>query len=114
MLLNKHQIAIAKDLKEEIVPMPEWGGDIKIRVLSVKEQLEFDNFMSKNQDSQDAAIYLIVKSCINEDGSLMFDDNEQDLELLRQKNASSILKLFKHIMDLNKQQPDDIEKLAKN
>lgn len=112
MLLNKHQIFAADDLRNEIVAMKEWGGDIKIRVMSVREQLNFDKFLASKPDDKEMAFFLIVKSCIDENNQPLF--TEDDIQFLEQKSADSILKLFQAILALNKQRPDDVEKLAKN
>lgn len=112
MLLNKHQIFAANDLKQEIIAMPEWGGDVKIRVMSVREQLDFDKFLAAKPDDKEMAFFLIIKSCVDENDKPLFDDG--DIEFLEQKSADSILKLFQAILGLNKQKPDDVETLAKN
>ncbi len=110
--LTKHQIFAANDLKSKIVNMEEWGGDLEIRVMSVKEQLDFDKFIAEKPDDRTMAFYLIVRSCIDENGKRLF--NDEDIEFIQNKSSDSILKLFDAILELNKQKPDDVEKLAKN
>ena len=36
-LLSKEQILKSDDLKSEIVAVPEWGGDVKVRVMTGTE-----------------------------------------------------------------------------
>lgn len=113
MLLNKHQVFAADDIKTNIVDMQkEWGGDVKIKVMSVGEQLAFDEFINSQPDDKQLAFYLITRSCVDEDNKLMFNDS--DIEFLKQKSPESILKLFNAILDINRQQPADVENLAKN
>lgn len=112
MLLNKHQIFAADDLKFKIVNMQEWGGDVKIRVMTVGQQLEFDKFIASNPDDKEMAFYLIIRSCLDEDDKPLFNDD--DKELLKNKSSESILHLFNEILELNKQQPGNVEDAAKN
>jgi len=94
------------DYKKKIVDMPEWGGEIEIRTLSVKQEMELQAIKSNN----DLVFQLIMMCCINEDGSPLFDD----VELLKQKHSEGILHLYNEIMALNKKNDGDIEELAKN
>jgi hypothetical protein len=112
MLLNKESILAVDDIKTEIVSVPEWGGDVKIRAMSVKEQLDFDEYLSKNTDHRDMAFYLVVKCCVDESGDRLFTDN--DIELLHKKSSKPLMRIVEAIMSLNKQRDGDVEELAKN
>lgn len=112
MLLNKESILAADDIKTEIIPVPEWGGDVKIKAMSVKEQLDFDEYLSKNAGPHDMAFYLVVKSCVDESGSRLFTD--EDVTLLHKKSSKPLMRIVEAIMSLNKQRDGDVEELAKN
>ena len=109
MLLNKDQIFAIDDIKTKIVDIPEWGGEIKLRVLSVGAQIKFDEY---REDDKKAIMYSIINSCVNEDVSYLF--NEEDIQHLEQKDPNVIMRLFNEIISLNKQKENDIEELAKN
>jgi len=106
MRLSLQDIQNNIDYKKKIVPMPEWGGDIEIRTLSVKQELQ----LSEIKDNEDLIFKLIAMCCINEDGSLLFED----LEVLKKKSSESVMRLYHEIIGLNKKTDNDIEELAKN
>jgi len=112
MSINKHQIFASNDLKEKFVAMPEWGGDVKIRALSVHEQLEYDAFIATEPKEIDMALHLILAACVDDNNSKLF--NIDDLELLKQKSSKNLFYLVNEILELNKQKADDVENLAKN
>jgi len=43
MTLNKEQILRADDLKTEEVDVPEWGGSVRVRVLTGTERDAFES-----------------------------------------------------------------------
>lgn len=90
----------------------EGFGDIEIREMNIAEQMEFDKFLDSKPDNKDIAFHVILKCCINEDGSKMF--NEDDVEFLKQKSSASVLRLFNEILDINNQKSTSLEELEKN
>lgn len=112
MALNKHQIFACNDLKEKLVDMPEWGGEIKIKALSVAEQLEYDAFISSDPKEIDMALHLIMVACVDSDNKKLFDSS--DVELLKNKSSKNLFRLVNEILSLNKQNPDEVDSLAKN
>lgn len=112
MSLNKHQIFASNDLKEAFVEMPEWGGKVKIKALSVQEQLDYDNFLATKPKEIEMALHLIIVACVDENNNKLF--SEDDINLLKQKNSSNLFKLVSEILKLNKQDANDVDELAKN
>lgn len=112
MSLSKHQIFASNDLKEEFVDIPEWGGKIKIKTFSAREQLDLLDFLEKKPTELDMAIQFILLGCVDSDNKKLF--NIDDVHLLKEKNAANLIKLAKRISDLNKQGADDVDNLAKN
>ncbi len=104
--LTQEQIKNCRDLKTKIVEMPEWGGDIEIKAMSVKQQLDID----ANKEDKDLVFILIQMCCIDIDGGMLFDD----IKVLQDKSPESIMKLYKEVLDINKQNPADVEDMAKN
>ena len=112
MSINKHQIFASNDLREKFVDMPEWGGAVKIRALSVKEQLEYDEFLSTEPKEVEMALHLIIVACVDDNNQKLFDLS--DLELLKQKSSKNLFHLVHEILSLNKQEPENSDSLAKN
>lgn len=112
MALNKHQIFASNDLKESFVDVPEWGGKVKIRALSVQEQLDYDEYLATKPKEIDMALRLIVTACVDTENKKLF--SEDDVSNLKQKNSSNLFKLVEAILSLNKQNTAQVDELAKN
>jgi hypothetical protein len=112
MALNKHQIFASNDLKESFVEVPEWGGKVRIRALSVQEQLDYDEFLQTNPKEVDMAIQLIITATINDDGKKTF--SKEDIPSLKEKSLDNLFRVVDAILKLNKQSPQDVDELAKN
>lgn len=106
MRLTKSQIVNSQDLKTKMIDMPEWGGEVEIKVMSVGQQLELEKIENKD----DTLFHLVQKCCIDEKGELLFDDVEQ----IKSKSTESVMRLYREILDLNKQKSTDVETEAKN
>ncbi len=111
-LLTKAQIFACEDIRSKIVSVPEWGGDMKIRTLSIADQIEFEKSNKNKKHDSDAIFTMLTLCCVNEEGNRMFD--KQDLEALQSKSSAAILRVFKECLDLNSLNDGDLEKQAKN
>jgi len=112
MSLNKHQIFANDDLSEQFVDMPEWGGKVKIKAFSAREQLEMIDFIEKEPSEIQVAIKFIILSCVDEHNNKLF--TEDDIDNLMKKKAMHLAELANKIATLNKQDGDAVEDLAKN
>jgi hypothetical protein len=110
-LLNAEQFLKIDDHAYEVVDLPKLGGSVKIRSLSGSDALTFEK-MRKESDGKELIFWLILKCCVNEDNSLMF--NESHLTEIEDKSPDSILTLFNAILDLNRTSDKDIKEEAKN
>lgn len=110
VMLTKDQLIQVKDYKIEKVDMTkEWGGEICIRSISLKQYLDLldnkdDNFM----------LSVILLSCANEDGSLFFDDADEGRKILEAKDPKAIEKLWHAVEKINNLQAKAVDDLAKN
>jgi hypothetical protein len=118
MVLTKAQILGAKDLDSEIVHMPEWGGDVKVRMMTGTERDAFEAsiFEVKGTDTKQNMVNLRAKLVgrvlIDDDGARLFTDKE--IEELGKKSARSLDKIFKVAQRLNGIGGDAVEELTKN
>lgn len=112
MLLSKDQILACSDLRSEVVSMPEWGGEIKIKAMSVEDQIEFEKLNKKCKDASEIVCNTLLFCCVNENGDRLFD--EADIKLLQKKSFRSVEKLFRACLALNSLDPGALEKEAKN
>jgi hypothetical protein len=118
MTLTRDSILNAKDLKRELVKVPEWGGEVYVRCMTGSER---DNFESEayqvrgksvdiNKDNFRAR--LLVRVLVDEKGERIFSD--QDVAALGDKSGKALDRLFSAAMRVNGLSRDDVEELTKN
>jgi len=112
-LLSKAAILAAVDLQSEDVEVPEWGGTVRVAMMSGKARDEF--FGRQGEDkvpySQFAASVL-VSTVIDEDGNPVFD--ETDVAALRAKSQAAMDRVLAVSLRLNGIGPSAAEAAEKN
>lgn len=117
-VLTKDQILKADDLKVEKLTVPEWGGDIFIKVMSGAERDGFEAgcFVGRGKDRrenfQNLRARLVAICIVDEEGKRMFNDAEA--MLLGQKSAPAIDRIFTKCQEFNGLTQKDVEELTKN
>ena len=114
MALNKEAILSADDLKQEVIQVPEWKGEVIIRTMTGEERDAFDSEMirdDKKSFKNIRARFLSLIIC-DEQGNRLFDDKE--ITQLGKKSAAALDRLFSAGQKLNRLSNDDIEELAGN
>jgi hypothetical protein len=116
-LLGRNQILDAKDLQTEDVPVPEWGGEVRIRMLTGEERDAFEASMvelkkdgSAKANRENVRARLLVLCIVNENGEQMF--NRADIKLLGRKSAKALERVINKANELNGISEKDIEELA--
>ena len=115
--LNKYDFkgenAIKDDSFEEM-EIPEWGGSISLRTLTINERLEFDSKFTddkgsfKNINDPDMIYSLLSLGIVDENGERIFVGD--DVNILKERNASVMQQIFLRILKLNYLQEDDTKK----
>ena len=113
-LLTKEAILAADDLPSEIVPVPEWGGEVKVRSISGKERdgLEAAISAGKKVDLSNIRARLVALSVVGEDGKPLFAP--ADVEALGGKSAKALDRVFDVAQRLSGLRKEDVEDLVKN
>lgn len=117
-MLTKEQILTADDKPIEKVMVPEWGDEVYVRTMSGKEKDAFEqSIVETNGDDIVANMHnmrakLGALCMVDGDGKLLFSNDE--VELLGDRSALALDRVFVVAQKLNGLQPDDIETLAKN
>jgi hypothetical protein len=116
-LLGRNAILEADDLKTEDIPVPEWGGEVRIRMLTGEErdayeasmvELKKDGSAKANRDNVRAR--LLILCIVNEQGEQMF--NKADIKLLGRKSAKALERVINKVNEMNGISEKDIEELA--
>lgn len=118
MLLTRDAILAADDLSFEDVPVPEWGGTVRVRTLSGTERDAFEASIVEQRgkkssvDMRNIRAKLAARTIVDEDGKRLF--SERDVELLGAKSASALQRVFEVAQRLNGLSDGDVEELVKN
>lgn len=118
-LLKRQQILDANDMKTEIVSVPEWGGDVCIKMMTGTERDAFEaatikqnknGSQSRNFDNVRARF--LVKVIIDPDDNNLPVFTESDIKALGAKSVAALDRVFSAAQELNSVTDQDVENLA--
>lgn len=112
MILSKEAILKADDLPQKTVKVAEWGGSVIVRSMTGTERdsWEMATYGSGKVNMENARARLVALTVINEKGERLFSSEEA--ELLGQKSAKALAKVFEAAQKLNGLGAGDVEELA--
>lgn len=114
-LLTREQILSADDHKTEVVPVPEWGGEVTVTTMSgtARDKLEA-SVIGKNGGANltNARAKYLAACVIDDKGELMF--SEKDITKLGTKSVAALDRVFEVAQRINRISDADVEDLAKN
>ncbi len=117
-ILSKQDLVQARDQVLEPVEVPEWGGRVYMRSISARERGQIEaaaaQFQKGKNDSyvRTFSMRLVALSLCDEKGNRLLEENE--FELLAQRNAAVIGRLSKVALRLSGFSKEDMEELEKN
>jgi hypothetical protein len=114
-LLSKSAILGAQDLKHEDVPVPQWGGTVRVRVMNGIERDEFRAAIASESGSVPVGQFsaaLLAATCVDENGARLF--TMEDIKALQAKSATSLDAPAAAAMRLNGLGNTAVEAAAKN
>jgi hypothetical protein len=114
MALSKEQILAADDMGLLEVEVPEWGGSVFVRVMTVGERDSYENewMINKSKGVDNFRSKFLQRVLCDEKGELMFTPSEVDW--IAKKSARAITRLWEAAMKHNALASEDVEDLAKN
>jgi len=118
MLLSRDQILTAADGQSERVMVPEWGGEVIVRALTGAERDAFEAALTERRGRrvevrlENVRARLVAMCAIDEQGGALFYPS--DVELLGQKSAAALQRVFEVCQRLSGLTDQDVEELAKN
>lgn len=119
--LTKGDILEAQDIEQEVVAVPEWGGDVLVRGLSGAARDKYESGILtkdkkgrvKGTDLADMRAKMVALSVVDEkSGQLLF--SARDVQALSGKSASALNRVFEVAQRLSGLTDDDMDELAKN
>ena len=114
--LTRENILKIQDIQIELVHVPEWGGDVYVKGMTGAERDKFESSLmvlrGKSQTLNMANIRAKLASLTicDENGKRLF--SEQDVQVLSQKSASALQRVFVVAQKLSRIGDEDIEELA--
>ena len=110
MFLTKEQILAAPDLASEVVPVPEWNGEVIVRALSEAERQTL--LADYDEKALDTRAKLCALAIVDEAGKPLF--SPADVQALQGKNAAAIDRVFEVAKRLGGLGKGEIEEAKKN
>jgi hypothetical protein len=116
MILSKDSILQAQDLKTELLPVPEWGGDVYVRGMNGAERDKFEASIvqTKGKDQTLNMVNIRAKlasmTICDEKGNRLFSD--ADIAKLATKSAAALQRVFTVAQRLSGIGEDDVKELA--
>lgn len=118
VLLSRERILQAKDLRMEIVAVPEWGGHVNVRGITAAERDRFEAAITTQRKGdislnlRNIRAKLVVLATCDGDGNPIF--REEDVVDLGGKSAMALERVFSVAQRLAGMSKGDIEELAGN
>ncbi|MGI9458430.1 MAG: hypothetical protein ACR2NF_00390 [Pirellulales bacterium] len=113
--LDKKAILAAKDETIVSLDVPEWGGEIGLRAMTVGERDQYENeFMAakaKDKGVENFRTKFLVACICDEDGKPVFD--RSDINALSKKSIQVVNRVWNAAMSHNALSNEDVEELAK-
>jgi len=114
MALTAEQILAADDMGLKKVTVPEWGGDVFIRVMSVGERDNYERlWMGKRETGvENFRTEYLARVLCDEKGDLLF--SREQVASLAKKSGAVMGRLFDEAMKHNRMTEEDVEQLGKS
>jgi hypothetical protein len=119
-LLSKEQIWSAQDILWEDIPVPEWGGEVRVKGLTGRERDKFeaDSLAKAKKGGQREVILenmrarLVVMCATDENFQPLFE--RRDVMRLGEKSAVALERVFAAAQRLSGMTDEDMEEMAGN
>lgn len=109
-MLSRDAILAAADLDIHAVAVPEWGGEVHVRSLTVAEQSELSAFADAPPAEQ--AVQLLVRAVCAPDGARLFGPD--DVAALAGKSSAAVMRVVEAIAARSAITDATVEAAAKN
>ena len=116
-LLSREQILASNDLEKELVAVPEWGGEVYVRVMKGSERDYFESLipdkeLNPSQRIESLREVLAALTMCDEAGGRLF--SYEEIEALSEKSSMALDRVYTVAVRLNKLGKADLEETKKN
>ena len=113
--LDKKAILASKDETVVSLDVPEWGGEIGIRAMTVGDRDQYENeFLqakAKDKGVENFRTKFLIACICDEEGNPIF--KRSDIDALAQKSIKVVNRVWNAAMSHNALSNEDVEELAK-
>lgn len=111
-LIGKQNVLSADDFQYAIIPVPEWGGDVRVRGLTAAEQAIISKKINES-NTNDLAVIVTIMACVDENGERIFENGDKDA--LKARSYAVLDRIARKILELSGAgDADSIENTRKN
>lgn len=117
-LLTRDEILSADDIKTEIIEVPEWGGEVKVKALTgaQRDRFEQNSVEGKGKDTKvnltNIRARLVAASVVDDNNKPIFQDS--DVKALGAKSAAALNRVFEVAQRLSGLTEEDVKELTEN
>lgn len=115
-MLTREQILAADDVASEVVAVPEWGGEVRVKVMTGAERDAFESLVTAKaklgQLADNMRATVVAASVVDETGTPLF--TERDIEALGRKSWTALERVADVAARLNRLTDADVEEIRKN
>ena len=113
-MLSKSEILKCKDIESEVVKVPEWGGEVMVKGLTLAEKDDWtESIMSDGEANVKGATAKLCIMCMrDEKGERLFE--LEDVPVIQAKSAAALDRVFQVAQKLSGIGQEDIEETVKN
>jgi hypothetical protein len=116
--LTKDQILGADDITYAEVDVPEWGGMVRVKVMTGEERDAFEDKIVQRDDRgnrigmdiKNFRAKLLARCVVDEHGKRVF--NDQDVHALGLKSIAAMDRVAVKIQEINRLTDDDVQELT--
>ena len=116
MVLGREEILASRDLRDETIDVPEWGGKIRVRSLTGWERDQYETSITQQSGGNvtfnllNARAKMVALTVIDDDGDRVFSD--EDTIELGKTSAVAVNRIFEVAQRLSGLTNEDVEELA--
>ena len=115
-LLDRSQILKTREVPTEIVPVPEWGGDVLVRGMTGRQRDDFEATLVEKRgkkmipNTANARARLVVWCVVDENGHRLFGDG--DAEELGEQSAVALDRVYEVAAKLSGMTDEDLDEMV--
>lgn len=116
-MLSKDDILNATDIQFQVVPVPEWGGDVRVRSMTGADRDAYEQSLMASRGPDEKAnlrnvrARLVAFCAVDDAGERLFSD--ADVDALGTKSARALDRVFDVASKLNGMGAGEIAELGK-